>query len=669
MKKHLLNVIIIGIVCITLLTTIQPVSAYSNGLQNQNTDIQTNQETDDMGIIGPNWYNKPTSYAQLISWYQAQEILYPGYIEVFKANVLYNTGTIPTGYDDYYIRITNESLGLHKPEVLFLGGPHGDETVGTVGMYWFTDWLMRMAFTDEQSPDYSKDWLRWLIDNREIYIEASHNPYGFNTDQRYDSHGWDLNREADLDGPGSPTGGIWASVNGKTLVAFINNHTIRAGGDFHGGARLLLYPWGSTHSSITGISPITGYTYTYAPPDFNFFDASSLRLGDFIGDYGGNLDKYSIGTIPQTVGYSVQGGLGPWAYGSDTTKNPIEAPYVDFGPYPGAGILWLSPEMSDIKNPDQTTFGNDTVPRYGAEVRRVLLHQTDLAQPYLRWQPDSVQNNAVVYTNTPINFTWQVNGSMVVDHTFIQYGNNPDPIHTWTSTTTDHNEHDGDYIGGTGWDNALNGHTTGTTYEEGIVITTPGEYYFVAKAQVDQIYKNVLRPDVYGTNPYLRLIKERTNDSYYEVIQGTDGTEEIFGQTWWYSPVIHVTVISENYAPNTPNKPSGQVKGKIGQTYLYSTSTTDPDGDPVYYLWDWGDGNQSEWLGPFASGAQASAQHSWSAKGDYSIKVKAKDIYGAESAWSDPLPITMPTSKSTQMMSLLAQFLHNLLQFLQNLLK
>jgi hypothetical protein len=86
-------------------------------------------------------------------------------------------------------------------------------------------------------------------------------------------------------------------------------------------------------------------------------------------------------------------------------------------------------------------------------------------------------------------------------------------------------------------------------------------------------------------------------------------------------------------------------------------------------MWDWGDGNMSDWLGPFASGAQASAQKSWSAKGEYSIKVKAKDIYGAESAWSDPLPITMPTSKSTQMMSLLAQFLHNLLQFLQNLLK
>jgi len=673
MKKHLLNALIIGIVCITLLTTIQPVSAYSHDMQKQNTNTQTNLETEEISNFGPSWYNKPSTYAQLISWYQALETQYPGYIEVFKANVLYNTGTIPNGYDDYYIRITNESLGLHKPEVLFLGGPHGDETVGTIGMFWFTDWLMRMAFTDEPSPYYSKDWLHWLIDNREIYIEASHNPYGFDHDQRYDSHNWDLNREADMNwDPGEPTGGIWGSVNGKTLAAFLNNHTIRLGADFHGGARMLLYSWGNMHSNIVGTSPITGYSYNYAPPDFYFHDASSLRLGDFIGDYGGNLDKYSIGTIPDTVGYTVGGGICPWAYGADVEKNPVEDQYVDdetFGNYYGAGVLWLSPEMSDIKNPSQDSFGNDTVARYGAEVRRVILHQTDLAQPYLRWQSDSVENHAVVYTNTPINFTWQVNGSMVVDHTSIQYGTNPDPIQTWTYTTTDHDEHSGDYIGGTGWDNALNGHTTGTTYNESIIFTIPGDYYFVAKAQVDQIYNTVLRPDVYGSNPYLRLIKERTNDSYHEVLQGTDGTEEIFGQTGWYSPIIHVAVIPENEAPNKPDKPSGPASGKPGSTYLYRTSTTDPEGNALYYLWDWGDGNQSEWLGPFASGTLASAQKSWSAKGDYSIKVKAKDIYGAESAWSDPLPITMPTSKSTQIMSLLAQFLHNLLQFLQNLLK
>jgi hypothetical protein len=646
MKKTPFKLFIVGFVSIMLLTSIQPVFAYSNGMNKQNTTPQTSLENQEMSTFGPAWYNKPTSFSQLITWYQALETQYPDYLEVFKANELYNTGTIPTGYDDYYIRITNESLGFNKPEVLFLGGPHGDETVGTVGLYWFTDWLMRMAFTDEPCPYYAKDWLRWLIDNREIYIEASHNPYGFDHVQRYDSHGWDLNREADMDWDSyEPTGGIWASVNGLTLRAFIDNHTIRIGCDLHGGARLLLYPWGSMHSSIVGTSPITGYSYHYAPPDFYFFDSSSLRLGDYMGDYGGNLDKYSIGTIPDTVGYTVGGGIGPWAYGADVISNPVEDPYVEdeiWGNYPGAGVMWLSPEMSNIKNPSQDSFGNDTVARYGAEVRRIVLFHTDLAQPYLRWQPNTVQNHEIVITNTPVNFSWQVNGSMVVDHTYIQYGNNPNPIQTWTYTTSDYDEHEGDYIGGTGWDNAMNGQTDGTTYQEQIVFTIPGEYYFVATAQVDQVYGNVLRPDVYQNNPYLRLVKERTNGSYHEILEGSDGTEEINGQLWWYSPIIHVTVLPENEAPSKPDTPSGPEKGKPGATYMYRTKTADPEGDHVYYMWDWGDGNISEWLGPFVSGEMASAQKSYAAEGQYNIKVKSKDTWGAESDWSDPLSITMP---------------------------
>jgi len=662
MKKQRLK-IFTGMVMLTLLLAIPPASAYSYEMQQQTTSIQITQESEENGPFGAGWYNKPTNYAQLISWYQTLENQYPGYIEIFKANQLYNTGTIPSGYDDYYVRITNESLGLHKPEVLYLGGPHGDETVGTVGMYWFTDWLMRMVFTDEPCPDYSKEWLRWLLDNREIYLEVSHNPYGFDHGpQRYDANGWDLNREADYDGPGSPTGGIWASVNGKTLVKFLNNHTIRAGCDFHGGARMLLYSWSSNHDSIYGTSPLTAKSYSHAPPDFYFFDSSSLRLGDYIGDYGGNLDKNSVGTIPDTVGYEAPGGICPWAYGSDTLKNPVEAPFVDYGSYPGSGVLWLSPEMSNTKNPSQDSFGNDTIARYGAEVRRFILHQTDIVQPYIRLQEGTVLTNTEVYVNTPILFNWQVNGSMVVDHTCVQYGTNPDPINLWSYNTTDHNEHSGDYIGGTGWDGAMNGHTTGTTYSENIMITVPGEYYFVVKAQVDQVYKNVLRPDVYGATPYLRIIKERTDDSYYEQIQGTDGVEEIFGQTWWYSPIIHVTVLSDNEAPNKPETPKGEEKGKVGTTYKYSTRTTDPNNDQLSYMWDWGDGNISEWIGPYQSGAFATAQKSWSVKGQYSIRVKAKDPSGAESPWSDPLPVTMPYT-ATQ---LPLQLLHFLLERFPN---
>ncbi|MGF3585353.1 MAG: PKD domain-containing protein, partial [Thermoplasmatota archaeon] len=324
----------------------------------------------------------------------------------------------------------------------------------------------------------------------------------------------------------------------------------------------------------------------------------------------------------------------------------------------------LSPEMSDIKNPSESTFGNDTVPRYGAEVRRIILHQTDLAQPYVLWQPGTTENNSEILPYETVSLVWQVNGSLVVDHTYVQWGRNPDPINNPEYFTTDHDEHAGGYYGGTGWDNAESGSTNGVKYTESIVLTQPGDYYFVAKAQVDQIYANVLRPDVYKNNPYLRIIKERTNDSYYEELEGSDGTEKIFGQTWWYSPVLHVKVLGG--APEKPEKPSGPTSGKIGAEYTYTTSTVDPDNDQVYYKWSWGDGTTSDWLGPYDSGETVTATHTWTTKGTYSVRVKAKDQSGQESDWSDPLSVSMPRNRLA-IKSLLQFLLEQIRTFTQSM--
>ena len=103
-------------------------------------------------------------------------------------------------------------------------------------------------------------------------------------------------------------------------------------------------------------------------------------------------------------------------------------------------------------------------------------------------------------------------------------------------------------------------------------------------------------------------------------------------------------VIITSNPPNKPSKPSGSSSGKPGESYIYQTSTIDPDGDQVYYMWDWGDGTPLTWTGPYNSGQNATASHIWSAKGIYTTKVKAKDITGAESVWSDRLPIRMPSS-------------------------
>ena len=55
--------------------------------------------------------------------------------------------------------------------------------------------------------------------------------------------------------------------------------------------------------------------------------------------------------------------------------------------------------------------------------------------------------------------------------------------------------------------------------------------------------------------------------------------------------------------------PSGSVSGIPGQSYSYSTSATDTDGDQVRYMFDWGDGSTSV-TGPFDSDISATESHS-----------------------------------------------------------
>jgi hypothetical protein len=99
-----------------------------------------------------------------------------------------------------------------------------------------------------------------------------------------------------------------------------------------------------------------------------------------------------------------------------------------------------------------------------------------------------------------------------------------------------------------------------------------------------------------------------------------------------------------NQPPYKPAKPSGPTKGKPGISYTFETSTSDPEKNQVYYFFDFGDNNSTGWIGPFNSSTVAYASHKWTTKGNFYIKVKAKDSNGAESNWSDPLSVSMPRS-------------------------
>lgn len=89
-----------------------------------------------------------------------------------------------------------------------------------------------------------------------------------------------------------------------------------------------------------------------------------------------------------------------------------------------------------------------------------------------------------------------------------------------------------------------------------------------------------------------------------------------------------------NSPPETPAAPNGPENGFTNVEYSFTAVTSDPEGENIFYLFDWNDGASSGWVGPYNSSVPGSASHAWANTGTFLVKVKAKDVNGAESDWS-----------------------------------
>jgi hypothetical protein len=134
----------------------------------------------------------------------------------------------------------------------------------------------------------------------------------------------------------------------------------------------------------------------------------------------------------------------------------------------------------------------------------------------------------------------------------------------------------------------------------------------------------------FGTLPYLQ------SDGYWDIFVAKIGCDG-------------------NQPPNPPTI-TGQMVGFLGRSYIYNFVSTDPDGDPVSYYIDWGNGI-SPWTFPFIPEGPPGYDeaHSWS-NGIYIIKAKAKDTCGLESAWSQKY-IFVFKDKTISINSLFQRFL------------
>jgi len=96
-----------------------------------------------------------------------------------------------------------------------------------------------------------------------------------------------------------------------------------------------------------------------------------------------------------------------------------------------------------------------------------------------------------------------------------------------------------------------------------------------------------------------------------------------------------------NLPPEKPTTPSGHISINVRENSTYRSSSHDQDNDSIRYGWDWdGDDNVDEWTKTYSpEETSVTTIHQWKINGTYSIKVKAQDLHGAESQWSDNLTI------------------------------
>jgi len=138
--------------------------------------------------------------------------------------------------------------------------------------------------------------------------------------------------------------------------------------------------------------------------------------------------------------------------------------------------------------------------------------------------------------------------------------------------------------------------------------------------------------------------------NYWDDYNGTDKDGDGIGDTPYSIPggynLDHYPLVIPwgNHPPNPPNI-NGPTAGKIGAEYKFTFVTNDLDEDNVSYFIDWGDGNDSGWIGPFNPGEKILVGYSWIKEGEYLIKAKAKDIHNAESEWSVHCIFKAPKNK------------------------
>lgn len=114
---------------------------------------------------------------------------------------------------------------------------------------------------------------------------------------------------------------------------------------------------------------------------------------------------------------------------------------------------------------------------------------------------------------------------------------------------------------------------------------------------------------------------------------------------WSEAMVIEIAAFSNDDFPYAPILYTGKIQGWNNTLYTYSALTTDPYDQQVCYRFDYGNGTFSEWTPYVPSGTSSYHSFAWVSPGIYALRAQARNHYGLESEWSDPVQVII-TDKS-----------------------
>jgi len=583
------------------------------------------------------------NYAQMTTELQNIASTYP---EIAR---LYDLGHSVQGRVIWGLKVTdNPDIEEDEPEVRICGVHHGNEYMGAELSLLLAQYLTQNYGTNTTVTN--------LVDTREIWIIPMVNPDGREMSTRVNAHGVDLNRDY---------GYMWGGWGGspapfsqpETQVIRANAlaNTFVVSLSFHCSADVVNYVWNYKHQTTPDNAAIvylsnqygshTGYWVTEG---FDWYQTMG-DTNDFSYGCRGDIDwtiEVANSNIPQVWNLNREA-MFDIIKGADMGLRGIVTSTATGAPI--TATVWV----------DQANWPCFTDPPVG-DYHKVLL-------------PGSYDVHVRANGFEEKTYTVQVNaGGPTVLNVALTPSNQ---FYAYQVSVCDYHAPSDDFTNNPTEGVSALGPSDGVCASLGVggyIILDMGVNITDAPSSPDlKVYEGGPTADGYtvyvsshydgpwvslgfatGTGEFDLHDGSVTVARYVKIVDDNNGNPSEQNPGADIDAVENLAPENANEPPATPTVPTGPTQGVTFVDYTFSTvAPADPEGQKVYLLWDWGNNETSQWLGPYTAGQQATASYAWEQPGVYNVRVRARDENGSQSSWSEPHNITIAAQPRLQITS------------------